>query len=73
MDLMDIQHRILLMDIQHWQTWSSCMLASYGRLAAGKGRHAYNNKDGVWCTCVFVEVAGSYEKNFNRTVSWDGV
>ena len=24
-------------------------------------------------TCVFVEVAGSYEKNFNLTVSWDGV
>ena len=40
--------------------------ASYGRLAAGKGRHAYNNKDGVWCpghNRVFVEVAGSYEKN----------
>ena len=24
-------------------------------------------------TCVFVEVAGSYEKNVNLTVSWDGV
>ena len=24
-------------------------------------------------TCVFVKVAGSYEKNFNLTVSWDGV
>ena len=35
-----------------------------------------HNKDGVWngvLTCVFVEVAGSYEKNFNLTVSWDGV
>ena len=24
-------------------------------------------------TCVFVEVAGSFEENFNLTVSWDGV
>ena len=24
-------------------------------------------------TCVFVEVAGSYEKTSNLTVSWDGV
>ena len=24
-------------------------------------------------TCVFVEVAGSYEKKINLTVSWDGV
>ena len=43
MELMDIQHRILLielMDIQHcWVT--SCMLAMAGRLAAGKGRDAY--------------------------------
>ena len=51
--------------------------ASYGRLAAGKGRHAYipiKMASGVQdITCVFVEVAGSYEKNFNLTVSWDGV
>ena len=74
MELMDIQHRILLiklMDIQHWQC------ASYGRLAAGKGRHAYipiKMASGVQdITCVFVEAAGSYEKNFNLTVSWDGV
>ena len=50
---------------------------SYGRLAAGKGRHAYipiKMASGVQdITCVFVEVAGSYEKNFNLTVSWDGV
>ena len=40
-----------------------------------------DNKDGVWngvLTCVFVEVAESYEKKktkktFNLTVSWDGV
>ena len=35
-----------------------------------------HNKDGVWngvLNCVFVEVAGSYEQNFNLTVSWDGV
>ena len=42
------------------------MLASYGRLAAGKGRHAYipiKMASGVQdITCVFVEVAGSYEK-----------
>ena len=48
-----------------------------GRLAAGKGRHAYipiKMASGVQdITCVFVEVAGSYEKNFNLTVSWDGV
>ena len=54
----------------------SCML-SYGRLAAGKGRHTYipiKMASGVQDkTCVFVEVAGSYEKNFNLTVSWDGV
>ena len=24
-------------------------------------------------TCDFVEVAGSYERNFDLTVSWDGV
>ena len=40
--------------------------ASYGRLAAGKGRHAYipiKMASGVQdITCVFVEVAGSYEK-----------
>ena len=63
------------MDIQHWVT--SCMLAMAGRLAAGKGRHAYipiKMASGVQdITCVFVEVAGSYEKNFNLTVSWDGV
>ena len=37
-----------------------------GRLAVGKGRHAYIIKmaSGVQdITCVFVEVAGSYEKN----------
>ena len=74
---MDIQHRILLielMDIQHWQT--GCPLAM-ARLAAGKNRHAYipiKMAPGVQDkTCVFVEVAGSYEKNFNLTVSWDGV
>ena len=42
------------------------MLASYGRLVAGKGRHAYipiKMASGVQdITCVFVEVAGSYEK-----------
>ena len=46
-------------------------------LAAGKGRHAYipiKMASGVQdITCVFVEVAGSYEKNVNLTVSWDGV
>ena len=51
--------------------------ASYGRLAAGKGRHTYipiKMASGVQdITCVFVEVAESYEKNFNLTVSWDGV
>ena len=56
---------------------TSCMLASYGRLAAGKGRHTYipiKMASGVQdISCVFVEVAGSYEKNFNLTVSWDGV
>ena len=58
-----------------WVT--SCMLASYSRLAAGKGHHAYipiKMAFGVQdITCVFVEVAGSYEENFNLTVSWDGV
>ena len=53
------------------------MLAMAGRLAAGKGRHAYipiKMASGVQdITCVFVEVAGSYEKKFNLTVSWDGV
>ena len=49
----------------------------YG-LAVGKGRHAYipiKMASGVQdITCVFVEVAGSYEKkNVNLTVSWDGV
>ena len=47
-----------------------------GRLAVGKGHHAYIIKmaSGVQdITCVFVEVAGSYEKNVNLTVSWDGV
>ena len=42
-----------------------------------KGRHAYipiKMASGVQdITCVFVEVAGSYAKNFNLTVSWDGV
>ena len=46
-------------------------------LEAGKGRHAYipiKMAAGVQdITCVFVEVAGSYEKNVNLTVSWDGV
>ena len=48
-------------------------------LAAGKGRHAYipiKMASGVQdITCVFVEVAGSYEKNnnVNLAVSWDGV
>ena len=64
---------IQLMDIQHWQ--GDLLHAS--RLAAGKGRHAYipiKMASGVQdITCVFVEVAGSYEKNFNLTVSWDGV
>ena len=58
-------------------TSSACMLSYAGRLAAGKGRHAYipiKMASGVQDkTCVFVEVAGSYEKNFNHTVSWDGV
>ena len=74
MELMDIQHRILLielMDIQHRQTWVT------SRLAAGKGRHTYipiKMASGVQdITCVFVEVAGSYEKNFNLTVSWDSM
>ena len=49
------------------------------RLAVGKGRHAYipiKMASGVQdITCVFVEVAGSYEeeKKVNPTVSWDGV
>ena len=67
MELMDIQHRILLSSL--W-TSSTCRLgdllhASYGRLAAGKGRHTYipiKMASGVQdITCVFVEVAGSYE------------
>ena len=41
--------------------------ASYDRLAAGKGRHVYipiKMASGVQdVTCVFVEVAGSFEKN----------
>ena len=41
----------------------------------GKGRHSYipiKMASGVQdITCVFVEVAGSYEKNVNLTVSWD--
>ena len=45
------------------------MLASYGRLAAGRGRHAYipiKMASGVQdITCVFVEVAGSYEKKLH--------
>ena len=63
--------------------WVTDLLhASYGHamglwLAAGKGRHAYipiKMASGVQdITCVFVEVAGSYEKNVNLTVSWDGV
>ena len=75
------------MDIQHWQWVSSLWTSSTGRvtswllhasrLAAGKGRHTYipiKMASGVQdITCVFVEVAGSYEKNFNLTVSWDGV
>ena len=40
--------------------------SGYGRLAAGKGCHAYipiKMASGVQdITCVFVEVAGSYEK-----------
>ena len=57
---------------------TSILHASYGwpyragRLAAGKGRHTYipiKMASGVQdITCVFVEVAGSYEKNFNLTV-----
>ena len=53
------------------------MLAMAGRLAAGKGRHAYipiKMASGVQdITCVFVEVAGVMKKNVNLTVSWDGV
>ena len=52
-------------------------VAMASRLAVGKGRHAYipiKMASGVQdITCVFVEVAGSYEKNVNLTVSWDGV
>ena len=89
---MDIQHRILssAQDIElstgscghpalaDWVTsWQSCMLcASYGRLAAGKGRHAYipiKMASGVQDISCVLEVAGSYEKNFNLTVSWDSV
>ena len=44
---------------------------------AGKDLHAYipiKMASGVQdITCVFLEVAGSYEKNSNLTVSWDGV
>ena len=46
-------------------------------LTAGKDRHTYipiKMAAGVQdITCVFVEVAGSYENNVNLTVSWDGV
>ena len=42
------------------------------RLAVGKGRHAYipiKMASGVQdITCVFVEVAGSYEKTVNLTM-----
>ena len=77
MELMDIQHRILLnIELMHghpaladWVTSSmSCSVlhAMAGQLAAGKGRHAYipiKMASGVQdITCVFVEVAGSYEK-----------
>ena len=73
MELMNIQHRILLIELMD-------IISSTGRLgdllhatelasrlaAAGKGRHAYSTikmASGVQdITCVFVEVAGSYEK-----------
>ena len=76
MELMDIQHRILLielMDIQHWQT--SCMLAMAGwQRVKVVTRTTIKMASGVQdITCVFVEVAGSFEENFNLTVSWDGV
>ena len=78
MELMDIQHRILLIELI-WTSWSSTgrlgdllHARAMARLAAGKGRHAYipiKMASGVQdITCVFVEVAGSYEKNFNLTV-----
>ena len=82
---MDIQHRILLIELMHghpaledWVTSCSVLrVAMASRLAVGKGRHAYipiKMASGVQdITCVFVEVAGSYEKNVNLTVSWDGV
>ena len=65
------------MDTQQ-EDWTSCsVLHMASRLAVGKGRHAYipiKMASGVQdITCVFVEVAGSYEKNVNLTVSWDGV
>ena len=48
------------------------MLAMAGWLAAGKGRHAYipiKMASGVQdITCVFVEVAGSYEKKKNALI-----
>ena len=76
MELMDIQHRILLielMDIQHWQT--SCMLAmAVWQRVKVVTRTTIKMASGVQdITCVFVEVAGSFEENFNLTVSWDGV
>ena len=68
MELMDIQHRILHPALADWV--ADLLHASYGHatlwLAAGKGRHEYipiKMASGVQdITCVFVEVAGSYEK-----------
>ena len=85
MELMDIQHRILLiqlMDIQHWQTawlgqdlFKSWLLHAVGwQRVKVVTRTTIKMASGVQdITCVFVEVAGSCEKNFNLTVSWDGV
>ena len=79
-------YSILLRTFSTGSYLSSLWTSSTGRLtsamamlwlAAGKGRHAYipiKMASGVQdITCVFVEVAGSCEKNVNLTVSWDGV
>ena len=61
---------------RHW--FNPCRLGSRGHLGANFSLLLYTDlikkrKPSRDITCVFVEVAGSYEKNFNLTVSWDGV
>ena len=80
MEFMDIQHRILLiqlMDIQYWQTGLGdllhVLLVGWQRVKVVMCTTIKMASGVQDITCVFVEVAGSYEENFNLTVSWDGV